>query len=297
MPLRYQAFGLQIESDFPVPGAFQPEAFLASSSASIVIRSAPTPEPDGKLHDGPYSSAAGGLLFDHPSAARFFVPYTADTLLVEPKPGSRAEDISGYLIATALPMLLWLRGDMLLHAAVATLPGTQTAVAFAGPSGSGKSTLLLKLMAAGAFSIAEDCTCLRWQDGELIASGLPTRIHLRTSKDDLTTPRTCEDLSADRCKASAAISAIVVLAPEAPEQSNAASLTRLTATDALAALLRNRHRHRIPGLLSLSTKLLPRWAGIASHIPVYTWHRQPSDQTDIAALQRTLQNNLPITSN
>lgn len=63
--------------------------------------------------------------------------------------------------------------DTVVHASCVSLSGR--AVLIFGPSGSGKSALALQLMALGAKLIADDRTCLRTDNGTLIATS-PTTI-------------------------------------------------------------------------------------------------------------------------
>jgi hypothetical protein len=77
------------------------------------------------------------------------------------------------LITLGLPVLLWMRRDIVLHAGAAVRAGEDAAVVWLGPSGSGKSTALREELAEGARIVADDTVRLFERDGALWVAGLP----------------------------------------------------------------------------------------------------------------------------
>lgn len=251
------AFGLCLQSELLIPGALP-----ANGVADVLVGFGEVAVEDGAASSGPYRLGTQGLVFEHPQVGRYLC--TPEKITIEPAAGVADEDVADYLIATALPALLWQRGDLLLHAAAVILPGATRAVAVLGDSGSGKSTLLHELVKQGATVVAEDVSCVRRRDGRNEVSGLRGGIFLRDG-DALDGPRSLHLVPASQSAAKAALGAAVVLGAAHA----GAALERLFVTDALQALLHHRHRPRVPQLLGLEGAHLREWASLAQGIPIY----------------------------
>ncbi|MES2441767.1 MAG: hypothetical protein V4574_02985 [Pseudomonadota bacterium] len=260
----YFGYGLAIRSAVDIPGAIA----LGDDDPSpvdidIVEGEAAIDAPERSL--GPYKMAGGRLLFEMPGVARYLCD-RGGTLTIERMPGAADSDVSGYLIATALPAMLWLRGETVLHAAAAMLPGADAAFAIAGPSGSGKSTILHQLVRAGALIVADDTLCLRMTDDGIEGSGLPAGYFLGRA------PRAFLDLEGGSGLFSAPLAGLAVL--DLPRTDSAPEIERLRGLPALEALIANRHRPRVPKLLGVAPQQLAHIARLATQLAVHRWRRR-----------------------
>lgn len=185
--------------------------------------------------------------------------------------GDTPEDVAAsYLIATALPALLWMRGDIVFHAAAAILPGAAGAIAIGGASGTGKSTVLRQLVAAGASVIADDSLCLRFSGTGVTISGLPGGYFV--AEADNGTSRSFEIVPPEHQIRAAPLAGLVM--PGARLSSGAPAFHALSGVAALEALLASRHRPRIPTLLGNNKAMLPVLARLSEALPVHLWNRR-----------------------
>ncbi len=233
----------------------------------------------GETGAGPYRLTPESLLFTMPGVARYRCRRDGRALTVEPEPKAADEEITAYLLATALPALLWLRETVVLHAAAAVLPGSQSAVALAGASGTGKSTLLRRLLETGASAVADDCLALRDCCAHPVASGLPGATQLVTNGQRVFVP-----VASDRQLGSARLTRLVELRPGAPDSTP----RRLRGPESLAALLRNLYRPRIPRLLALDAMVLRTLAATTDKIEIYSWSAEAARSSSPAQLLQTL---------
>ena len=254
------AFGLPIASAFELPGTCAmlsvgaPELRIVRGTADFTNRELEPTEL------GAYQRSGEQLLFHPRGVARYLVEQ--NRLTIEPAVDADAEQVASLLIATALPAALWMRGDLVLHAAAAILPGESRALAFTAPSGFGKTHLLTRLLAQGANVLAEDVLCVR---GGAVGSGLPgclfPRIPGRPASERLQV-----DVPADRQRATAVVGALIVLTRDTDS-----SPRRLHGAGALQAVLASFHRPLVPRLLGTLPGLLPRVAALLQELQVYRW--------------------------
>lgn len=265
-----RGFDLLIGSDVLIPGSVPLEAdALPMASPDLRIRFGKTSLSEEHGSCGPYRSGPEGLLFEKPGVARFLCSWDGQGIQFELCVGATLEEAISYLIATAIPAVLWLRGDLVLHGAAAIMPGQEKAMVLIGDSGSGKSTLLESLVREGGRVVSEDSLCLRETAGRITASGLPACLHLRSPGSSLDSRRTVHPVPETQCAQSAEISAIIVLEPR--DNALDSHMERLDTVAAISALLAHRHRPRVPEFLNLSGGQLPRWAALARAFPVYSW--------------------------
>ncbi len=291
MPLLCHAYGLPVATELEIPGAVsagpdqrEPPAFTvglgrvgaATKDSGNHLGFAGSP-------DSPYRLVREGLLFQKQEVARYLCCRGGERLVVEPAPGVAEADVAAYLIATALPALLWMRGEIVLHGAVAVLPGEERAIGFLGASGSGKSRLLIEVAEAGGLIVAEDSFRV-WREvsrggSRVMAAGLPGQIHRRAAGAAPQAERSVWMVPAAQQRVTAGLSALVVLRAEAEREQPATpggegfarGPERLHGIAAFEAVLRNRHRPRVPDLLGLSARVLPRCGALAGELPVYSW--------------------------
>ena len=281
----YQAFGLLLQSSVEVPGGLpasltgQPDLRIANGVVQAAL---------GGRQLGPYTASADGLTFTKSGVAQYLCRDGGRTITIDPVPSAAELDISSYLIATAIPAALWLRGEVVLHGGAAVLPGRQRAIVLLGASGSGKSTVLKALVDAGGSIAAEDSVCLRASNGRYSAAGLPACLFLREPGAALSQPRQRYDVPARQQLCRADIAAIVVLQQSSATGSPA--IRRAGPLESFEAVVRHLHRGNVPRLMGATPALLPRLAAIARSVPVY-FAETPHGQTAriVDAFYATLQ--------
>lgn len=267
-------YGLTISTALPLPGLGAADG-PCPQEPDIWISDAALPAPVAQ-GDGPYRLVDDGLLFTAPGVGRYLAR-AGRVLLVDADPGADPDMVTGLLIATALPMLVWQRGGVLLHAASVLLPGRLGAVAIAGASGSGKSTVAAALLEAGGSLIADDSCWLRADGAMVSASGLPGGLFRR----DLTgEARRFLPIAPARQCVSAPLAAIIVLDGTPAADGDDRRLSRETA---LAALLRHRHRPRIPAMLGQDADVFRACVLHSGQVPTYGC--RPKDDERPGSLQ------------
>ena len=265
----YRAFGLNIASEFKIPGGIHVEQSL--TDADIVVATGDTSIGTVEAANGPYSRNGKKLLFDATGVARYYAP-SPEQLFVEPYHGADARHVGELLIATALPMLMWMRGGILLHAAGIVPTGMEQAIAIVGPSGVGKSTLATGLIEARGRLVGDDSLWLTLHNDAPIVSGLSATLH---RSDDLTAHRIEIAIPSQSRVESARLAAIIVL--RISDEYTAPCTNRLHGVNALEALLKNRHRPIIPAILGLEAALLPQTMLHCRTLPIYEFTMQKGD--------------------
>ncbi len=259
---RLTGYGLRLASQLTVPGAVANDD-RAAPDVTITLEAARAMEPAPL-----YTLTDTGLIFTCPQLATYRI--ARESIAVVPDPAAASEMVSGMLVATALPALLWLRGQFVLHAAAVRF-ADGAAVAIAGPTGSGKSTVLAQLVADGAALIGDDTIAFAPATGtsacglsggwfESLADG---------SRRFVSTPsgQSCSD---------AAIGALLVLETGATGDGR---IMGRAGVAALTAFLANRHRPKVPALIGQSGETLHHATLLATEIPVYSWRRQAGTET------------------
>lgn len=259
MTWRGTGFGLSIESACAVPGLVPAAAPENPDLRIEMLPGLPQGEGDQPL----YQREGDTLIFSAAGVAQYRI--RRDWIGIAPSPDADPERVTGLLVATALPALVWMRGDAVLHAAGLRTPSGQ-GVLLAGPSGIGKSTVAVQFLERGAALAADDSVRLEQQDHRLIVNGLAGGFHRVTDEGDrrdfCAVPRekTVRDLP---------IGAILVLA----QGEGDAALVRLSSLEALTALLANQHRPNVPAILERREQMLAVLGFVAQRCPVYAWRR------------------------
>lgn len=274
--VRCIGFDRIITADLPIAGTRAAPAPLGGNEDEAIRicwgRAIPVPL------DAPpiWSLAEDGLHFAPPGVAEYRC--TSTRIDVTPIEGAPRDVIEALLIATALPAVLWLQGDFMIHAA-AVIPydWLDGALAIAGPSGSGKSKLAAAFMARGALLVADDsiavrrpCETGRTDDVWPRGAGLSGGYHLWIPSGQ--GERTFHPVADMRARRTARMAAIVVL-----DDSARASQTRLGAVEAIEALLASRHRPSVPRHCGLEPSSLRDAVRLARTVPVYRWPRDDAD--------------------
>lgn len=271
----YRGYALTFESEIDLPGATEIEP-LPEAAVDVAIARRHIPAERCRDRRGFFARLDEGVLVSLPGRGQY---WCADpgTILVDPEAGADPGAVSEGLCAFAIPALLWMRGDILLHAAAAVLPGADSAIVIAGHSGTGKTTVLAQLAEAGATIVADDIVRLA---SDLAISGLPAVLRLGPgSVNRVVAP-------GQRCTAAALDVVHVMVAPRTRQKP---VFRPLSVDQCMRVLLAYQYRPRVPRMLGLAGTMLPALARIAETVPMFEWHRCESRRAlaaeEYAALQ------------
>lgn len=262
------AWGLTLDSELDIPGAVRlPRSARQAADLTVTLDDAgqtPAATSVADAVDGPYERRTQQLLFSAPGVARYRAT-NGNALSVTPQPGAALNEVIELLIATALPMVLWMRGDTVLHAAGVVPQGADQAIAIAGPSGAGKSSIAAEFLRRGATLIGDDTLRVSQRGRRLEVSGLPASYFVR---DGSAESRRAIAVPEQQIGERAELGAIVVVEPTEIESDGPPK--RLSGAAAVAALLRNRHRPRVPALLGHEQRSFEHCLLLARSVPVYS---------------------------
>lgn len=175
---RLNAFGLEVRTDWPVPGS---EPAAGSNAEATVVRRLPAERverewsPSGERI---YQREVNGetvftvertgeqYRFQLKGFGRYLVSRDGTQIGCE-RDGAPLDAQERLIFAQALPLASALQGFELLHAsAIATAAGV---AGFVGPSGAGKTTLTSQLVLRGAGFVTDDVLALEARDGMPVA--------------------------------------------------------------------------------------------------------------------------------
>jgi hypothetical protein len=152
--------GLAVHSELALPGSVE---HPVSTPADVQIRLGEVPSSlQHPSASGPnWQLAPPYFLMEVPGVVRFLVTAGTD-ILVEPAPGTSADDAAVFVVGTGLAVALYQRGALPLHASVVA---TDTrSYAFVGASGAGKSTLAALLcLRGGCQLVSDDVAAIQFQ--------------------------------------------------------------------------------------------------------------------------------------
>lgn len=180
----YQAFGLTIESGFPInqliPSAGKPD---------IVITLGKTPDtiPNAIIKTDEYQTARGQFLFTIKTLATYYVREGC-VIIISPVSGKPFNDIITYLLGTVFGALLFQRGILPLHGSTVNMNGS--AVIFVARSGRGKSTLVRSLLKRGHTFLTDDLSAILFEKDGIpkILPGFPQQKLWADSLDEMAVP-------------------------------------------------------------------------------------------------------------
>ncbi|HCF25100.1 MULTISPECIES: hypothetical protein [unclassified Novosphingobium] len=247
-----EVYGLSLSSPFALPGA----GVATSALADLTIAEGPATLPDAAVPRGPYRQLGEQIELTIPAAGRFLLAGPG-RLEVAPKLGVETEVLTAFLVASGLPMLLWQRGGLLLHASGVELDGK--AIAIAGPSGVGKSTLARALLERGGRLIGDDTLWLTDPANPALAAGLSGGQFLRNG-DELR----FAVLPLQQRAEVTVLDAVAILSRGAPGPS------RLRPIEAVQSLLKLRHRPALPAMLGQEAAVLAHCTRLAAAVPIFT---------------------------
>lgn len=274
--LRYELFGLAIDSEIPLPELTAQSD--GGGQADLSIRLGPPGDEDD-----------GGYVIDIDGVARFTIS-GGKSIRVTPAAGAGEREVRLFLLGSAMGAALHQRGILPLHANAVEIDGR--AVAFMGQSGAGKSTLAAWFHDQGHPILADDVCVIRagegggaiaypglprlrlWEDA-LEASGRVPAEHSPSFRHDDGARRKFDVPIAAGSVASRPLPlAALFLLGEGP----ALKIERLTGSRAVEAISANTYRGRLIAEVGDSNAHVAACLAIARHIPVFTLER-PFDRS------------------
>ncbi|WP_219837799.1 aldolase [Paenibacillus sp. R14(2021)] len=164
----YQAFGLRISSEIPLPELPLSAGGEDRAGADVVIATRVTDRLGDELEavGSNFARIGNRFLFLIPETA-FYCIEDGQRITVSPLAGADPEKVRVYLLGTCMGALLMLRGVLPLHGSAVEIDGK--AYAFVGDSGAGKSTLAAAFVGEGYRLVSDDVIAASWADG----GGLP----------------------------------------------------------------------------------------------------------------------------
>lgn len=252
-PLFQQVYGLTLASPFVLPGGRTAQP----GQPDLIIREGAAQLSAGAETRGPYRFLDGRLELAIPDAGRFLL-HSMGLLQVSPTAGVDAGLLSAFLVASGMPMLLWQRGGLLLHAS--GIQYEKRVIALCGPSGIGKTTLARMMLDRGGNLLGDDSLWFPDPASPNRACGLAGG---QFRRDPGNTGPAFHPVAPERQVGEGELSALFVLSasPIPP--------ARLGPVEAVQAVLRARHRPLVPELLGRYADVLDHCVRLAARIRVY----------------------------
>ena len=157
----YRICGLQVSSEFELPGAIPEVAQTASPDVLIRRGDAPTTLSGATATAPSWEIAGATVLLRVPQIARFLIKAGREITL-DVEPGTHERDALVFVLGTAFGILLYQRGMLVLHGAAVAIDGRS--IAICGSSGAGKSTLAAALCRDGCSFLADDICVVGWDE-------------------------------------------------------------------------------------------------------------------------------------
>ncbi|WP_019913506.1 ATP-binding cassette domain-containing protein [Paenibacillus sp. HW567] len=164
--LAYQAFGLQIHSEFPLPEL--PLADKMGLAGSVSVVQADLAERWQAIPKVTSSLGVSGneVMFEAKGTAVFSIQ-GGNTITVSPAPEADPDCVRLFILGSCMGVLLMQKQILPLHGSALVIDGQ--AYALVGRSGAGKSTLASYLMDQGSPLISDDVIPVMVQNGHPLA--------------------------------------------------------------------------------------------------------------------------------
>jgi len=162
----YTISGLRLRSQIELPELVSAPETAKQADVNLICAETPraleNPINSGVL----YQAAPSQFLLQMPKIARYLVR-NGNEIIVEPEPGSLAEEVRLFLLGTVWAALLHQRELLVLHASAISTP--KGAVILMGRSSSGKSSLAAAFYRHGCPVLADDTVAIDIIDGQCLA--------------------------------------------------------------------------------------------------------------------------------
>ncbi len=272
----YRLFGLHLRSELELPElvaaapSATPDVTIATGLSHRVTAGAGTKPLDG------------GTLLTIDGVAEYAVT-GGKRIVVHRRGGAGEHEVRGFLLGSAMGMLIHQRGLLPLHANAVAIGGR--AVAFSGCSGAGKSTLAAWFHDRGYPLVADDVCVVRfdadrrpivspgiprlrlWRDG-LEASGRDPALYARSFGDARYDKYDVPVAAAEQASENLQLAAVYVLG-----QGEAARIERLAGIAAAEALFAHTYRGQYVGLSDTAAAHMTACMRLMACTPVFRMDR------------------------
>ncbi len=168
----YVAYGLTIQSQFPVPELLSHSGLIGSPDISFRFGKVEVPALGEDLVDGQaIPSSEGHFVYIKNRCGRFQI-VNGTEIIVDPDPDVEDRVWRLSLFGPALALLLIQRGLLVLHGGAVAFPGGT--IVLLGPAGMGKSTLTAELCKMGGKLLTDDVVTVEMgQAPPMVLPGIP----------------------------------------------------------------------------------------------------------------------------
>jgi hypothetical protein len=291
---RYEAFGLAIRSNRPLPGLHSSETTRVDLDVEFVEDRAP--EVDELAAATTASHGSGSiqvcgdgtrllLLASHGGERAWSMRVSGDGRSIEVRWRGPIEfaDIAAFVEVSGISTALALRGVPLLHACA--VDTGRAAFLVLGPGGAGKSTVAAAAVAAGYPVLTDDIAAVGGSGADVHVH--PGSRHVRINEDTASAfgwdpaelqrvfatpdlpPKLLAPASASNGALSAGARRVASIFVLGPRHAAPVTIDPLAPAEALAALLGNTFGDRVVDQRARAA-LLPFWTQVARHVPVLT---------------------------
>lgn len=154
---------MNVAAGLDLPGAVSLPGFDQPVDAVVERGEVPHTLSDATRSGQTWQVAKTRLLLNVPGVARFLIS-EGNRVAFEPVPGRADEELSIFVMGSAMGALLHQRGSFVLHASAVVVNGKATL--FCGRSGAGKSSLVAALSRAGHAFLTDDVSVVQFEDGQ-----------------------------------------------------------------------------------------------------------------------------------
>lgn len=158
---RYFAFGMEIDSEFPLPELLQGN-LEAESQVAIRLGKVPDSLPEPAFSGVRFQGSIDAFLLKVDNVAKYLVR-KGNSIVVEPCAEANEKDIRLFLMGSAMGALIHQQGILPFHGSCVIIHNK--VVIFSGASGAGKSTLAASFIKKG-FPLITDDVCVITLDTE-----------------------------------------------------------------------------------------------------------------------------------
>ena len=165
---RYSAFGLEIESELPLP-----ELKPAAVKPNLAIRLGSVARPGNSPLSERCVTASQDEVHLFWEGSGSFLMRGGTEMVVDPAPDAEQAQLRAGILGPGIATILQQRGLLVLHASAIVIGGK--AFAFVGWKGQGKSTTAAALFARGCPLLTDDLLALNGKDGQRLLAhpGIP----------------------------------------------------------------------------------------------------------------------------
>ena len=162
----YLAFALGIKSDLALP-----EFIESQNKVDVAIRLDNSIEPSSVVTQSYLNLNQNETILSLNSIGTFYIRNGCE-ILIAPLPSADIRRIRQFIVGTAMAILLYQRGYLVLHASTVTF--NNQAISFLGFAGTGKSSIAAALYSLGYGVLADDISIVEMNDDfPVIIPGVP----------------------------------------------------------------------------------------------------------------------------